>query len=71
MLRKSEPNAPRGFKAPWVPFVPIMGIIVCVAQMASLPLGTWMRLLSWMAIGFVIYFTYGKKHSKVRKRADS
>jgi basic amino acid/polyamine antiporter, APA family len=69
MLRKSEPNAPRAFRTPWVPFVPIMGIVVCFAQMVSLPFGTWMRLLVWMAIGFVIYFTYGRKHSKVRNRA--
>jgi basic amino acid/polyamine antiporter, APA family len=67
ILRKTEPNAPRAFRTPWVPFVPIMGIIVCAAQMASLPFGTWMRLIGWMAIGFVIYFTYGVKHSKVRK----
>lgn len=67
LLRKSEPNAPRAFKTPWVPFVPIMGIVVCFAQMASLPLGTWLRLIAWMAIGFIIYFTYGRKHSKVRK----
>jgi APA family basic amino acid/polyamine antiporter len=66
MLRKSEPNAPRAFRTPWVPFVPIMGILVCAAQMAALPFGTWMRLLGWMATGFLIYFFYGKKHSKVR-----
>jgi len=71
LLRKSEPNAPRAFKTPWVPFIPIMGIIVCFAQMASLPLGTWMRLIIWMAIGFIIYFTYGRKHSKVRKNSYS
>ena len=67
ILRKSEPNAPRAFRTPWVPFVPIMGILVCAAQMASLPFGTWMRLLGWMAVGFLIYFFYGRKHSKVRK----
>jgi basic amino acid/polyamine antiporter, APA family len=67
LLRKSEPNLHRAFRTPWVPFIPIMGIIVCFIQMASLPLGTWIRLLGWMAIGFIIYFTYGRKHSKVRK----
>lgn len=71
LLRKSEPDAPRSFKTPWVPFVPIMGILVCLAEMAALPFDTWMRLLGWMAIGFVIYFTYSKKHSKVRKNAGS
>ncbi|MDD3078340.1 MAG: amino acid permease [Paludibacter sp.] len=67
ILRKSEPNAPRAFKTPWVPFVPIMGATICFVEMASLPRDTWIRLLVWMAIGFVIYFTYGIKHSKVRK----
>jgi basic amino acid/polyamine antiporter, APA family len=67
ILRKAEPDAPRSFKTPWVPFVPILGIIVCLAEMAALPFDTWMRLLVWMAVGFVIYFAYGRKHSKVRK----
>lgn len=67
ILRRSAPDAPRSFKTPWVPFVPIMGVLVCSVEMASLPLGTWIRLVSWMAIGFVIYFTYSRKHSKVRK----
>jgi basic amino acid/polyamine antiporter, APA family len=66
LLRKSEPDAVRGFKTPWVPFVPILGAFVCLAQMASLPLDTWIRLIGWMAIGFVIYFTYGRKHSHAR-----
>ncbi|MDP4237894.1 MAG: amino acid permease [Bacteroidota bacterium] len=67
LLRKSEPNAVRGFRTPWVPFVPILGALVCFAQMASLPRDTWIRLFGWMAIGFVIYFTYGIKHSHARQ----
>jgi APA family basic amino acid/polyamine antiporter len=66
LLRKSEPHAVRGFKTPWVPFVPILGALVCFAQMAALPLDTWIRLIGWMLIGFVIYFTYGRKHSHAR-----
>jgi len=66
ILRKTEPDAPRAFRTPWVPVIPILGMIVCMAQMAALPLGTWIRLLVWMAIGFCIYFAYGRKHSKVR-----
>jgi len=69
LLRKSEPDAVRGFKTPWVPFVPILGALVCFAQMASLPGDTWIRLIVWMLIGFVIYFTYGRKHSHARKNA--
>lgn len=68
VLRRREPDAPRSFRTPWVPFVPIMGIIVCFVEMASLPMDTWIRLLGWMLIGFVIYFTYGRRHSKVQAR---
>jgi len=71
LLRKAEPTAVRGFKTPWVPFVPILGALVCLAQMAALPLDTWIRLIGWMAIGFVIYFTYGRKHSHARLNRKS
>jgi APA family basic amino acid/polyamine antiporter len=72
ILRKAEPDAIRGFKTPWVPFVPILGAVVCFAQMASLPMDTWIRLIAWMVIGFVIYFTYGRKHSHARlKRKEN
>ena len=67
ILRKSEPNVIRGFRTPWVPLVPIAGALICFAQMASLPFDTWVRLGIWMLIGFVIYFTYGIKHSHARK----
>lgn len=67
ILRKKEPDAPRSFKTPWVPLIPILGAVVCLAQMLSLPLDTWIRLVLWMIIGFTIYFTYGRKHSHARK----
>jgi APA family basic amino acid/polyamine antiporter len=66
-LRVKEPNRPRPFKTPLVPLVPILGILVCLGMMAGLPAETWYRLLGWMAIGIVIYFTYGKKHSVIHK----
>ncbi len=66
VLRRSKPDIDRPFKTPWVPLVPILGAGICFIQMASLPLDTWLRLIIWMAIGFVIYFTYGVKHSKIR-----
>jgi len=68
IMRKTEPDAPRSFRTPWVPFVPILGALICFAQMASLPGDTWLRLILWMVIGFVIYFTYGIKHSHARQR---
>ena len=66
VMRKSDPNTPRPFRAPWVPFVPIAGIVICMAMMVSLPGDTWIRLAVWMAIGLVIYFFYSKKHSLIR-----
>jgi len=68
ILRKQQPNIHRPFKTPWVPVVPILGILVCFAMMTFLPSDTWLRLIIWLAIGLVIYFTYGKKNSVIRKR---
>jgi len=68
VLRKVQPETSRPFKTPWVPFVPIAGMVICVAQMFALPTSTWERLIIWMAIGFAIYFLYGIKHSKLRKK---
>jgi len=67
ILRKSDPNTPRPFRTPWVPFVPILGAIVCLLMMLGLGEFNWLRLIIWMAIGFVVYFTYSKKHSLIRK----
>lgn len=67
VLRKTEPNLERPFKTPFVPLIPILGILVCVLMMASLPVESWERLAVWMIIGVVIYFVYSKKHSKIRK----
>jgi APA family basic amino acid/polyamine antiporter len=66
VLRKKEPDAPRAFRTPWVPFVPMLGALICLAQMVALPKDTWIRLIGWMLIGFVIYFSYGRKHSRIR-----
>ncbi|MHB9141812.1 MAG: amino acid permease [Paludibacter sp.] len=71
VLRKTKPDVPRPFRTPWVPVVPILGAFVCFYLMASLPLDTWIRLFVWMAIGFVIYFSYGIKHSHARKRKNN
>lgn len=66
VMRKSDPDTKRPFRTPWVPFVPIAGIVICMAMMVSLPGDTWIRLAVWMAIGLIIYFTYSKKHSLIR-----
>jgi APA family basic amino acid/polyamine antiporter len=65
VMRKKMPDAPRAFKTPWVPFVPIAGIVICLALMYSLPNESWARLVIWMALGIFIYFVYGKKNSKL------
>jgi APA family basic amino acid/polyamine antiporter len=65
VLRKKQPDIHRPFRTPWVPFVPIAGALICIAQMIALPFDTWMRLIIWMLIGFVIYGFYGIKHSKL------
>ncbi len=62
-LRVKEPERERPFRTPWVPVVPIMGILVCGFMMYFLPIDTWLRLLVWMAIGLLIYFFYGRHHS--------
>jgi APA family basic amino acid/polyamine antiporter len=71
VLRKSNPTAARPFKTPFVPLVPILGIIVCVLMMLSLPLVSWECLGIWMLIGVTVYFMYGKKHSVLRKEIES
>jgi APA family basic amino acid/polyamine antiporter len=67
ILRKTRPDLDRPFRTPWVPFVPIMSILCCVGLMLTLPSDTWIRLLVWLIIGFVIYFGYGKSHSVLQR----
>ncbi|MEO8199924.1 MAG: amino acid permease [Gemmatimonadota bacterium] len=68
VLRRVQPELPRPFRTPMVPLVPILGILMCGWLMFSLPKDTWLRLIIWMAIGLVIYFTYGIRHSKLAGR---
>jgi APA family basic amino acid/polyamine antiporter len=67
VLRRKRPDLDRPFRTPWVPFVPIMGVLTCFALMLTLPADTWLRLLVWLLIGFTIYFTYGRRHSVLRQ----
>ena len=69
-LRSRRPDLHRPFKTPWVPVVPILGIIVSLGLMASLPAATWFRLIIWLIIGMVIYYTYGRHHSRVQQLQD-
>jgi APA family basic amino acid/polyamine antiporter len=63
IMRKTHPEAERPFRAPFVPLVPILGIIICMVLMFSLPEENWFRLFGWLLIGLFIYFFYGRKHS--------
>lgn len=67
ILRKVKPDVHRPFKTPLVPWLPLLGAAICLMQMMSLPWETWERLLIWMAIGLVIYFSYSVKRSKLAK----
>lgn len=67
VLRRTQPNLPRSFRTPWVPLVPVLGIVICIAAMFSLPSITWVNLAIWMALGFAVYFGYSRKHSKLNR----
>jgi APA family basic amino acid/polyamine antiporter len=69
VLRKQQPHAPRVFRVPFVPVVPLLGILSCGVMMISLPLDTWIRLAVWLAIGLVVYWLYGRTHSRVKNEA--
>jgi APA family basic amino acid/polyamine antiporter len=66
MLRRTDPDQPRPFRTPWVPLVPILGVLFNGYMMIRLGAINWIRLVLWLAIGLVVYFTYGQKHSKVQ-----
>jgi len=65
VLRKTEPDMKREFKTPFVPIVPILGIIVCLAMIYGLGWTNWLRLVGWLLLGFIVYFGYSKKRSKL------
>jgi APA family basic amino acid/polyamine antiporter len=67
IMRSTEPDAPRPFRCPLVPLVPILGIGFCLLLMLSLPAENWYRLFGWMALGLIIYFAYGRQHSILGK----
>jgi APA family basic amino acid/polyamine antiporter len=68
IMRRTNPEAERPFRCPFVPLVPILGILACLLLMFSLPAANWWRLLAWLAIGLCIYFFYGRHHSLLGKQ---
>ncbi|MFL5793220.1 MAG: amino acid permease [Actinomycetota bacterium] len=67
VLRRTQPDLPRAFRTPAVPLVPILAVIACVFLMLNLGSLTWWRFAVWMAIGLVVYFTYGYRHSRLAR----
>jgi basic amino acid/polyamine antiporter, APA family len=65
ILRRIAPDIPRPFRTPAVPLVPVLGAIICLAQMVGLPVATWERLAIWLVAGLVLYFTYSYRTSRV------
>lgn len=70
VLRRTRPDLDRPFSTPWVPLIPILGILSCLGLMATLPADTWLRLIVWLLIGFVIYFSYGRRHSRLATEGE-
>jgi len=67
ILRRTRPDLERGFRVPLVPLVPILAVLACAWLMLNLSVETWLRFLIWMIVGFALYFTYGVRHSLLRK----
>jgi APA family basic amino acid/polyamine antiporter len=68
VLRWKRPDLPRPFRAPWMPLTPILSIVISLGLMAAVPWQTKMRLIIWLIVGLAIYFSYGRRHSKVSNR---
>jgi APA family basic amino acid/polyamine antiporter len=67
ILRKRDPERRRAFRTPFVPLVPVLGILSCGYLMLGLPWITWVRFGLWLLVGLVIYFAYGMKRSGLRR----
>jgi len=70
ILRKTHPEIRRPFKVPVVWLFPALGAFFCLVQMLSLPAATWIRLILWTLIGFIIYFIYGIRHSRLNNKSE-
>ncbi len=70
VLRHKRPDLPRPFKVPWSPFLPLLAAAIAFYLMLTLPTETWIRFLVWMAVGVVVYFAYGYRHSRLAGNAN-
>jgi APA family basic amino acid/polyamine antiporter len=71
VLRHTRPDLPRAFRTPWVPWVPILSVLATLWLMLNLPAETWLRFAIWMVIGVVVYFLYGRGHSRLGRHEET
>ena len=64
-LRRARPDAERWFKTPFVPFTPLIGIGFSLWLLSKLPVVAWERFVVWLALGLIVYFLYGRRHSRL------
>jgi len=67
ILRRRKPDLPRAFRTPWVPLVPVVGIVFSIWLLTELAAVTWLVFLAWVALGLLIYFGYGMRHSRLAR----
>ena len=70
ILRRTNPDRPRPFRTPFVPWVPLLAVVMCSYLMIQLPWVTWVRFFVWLAIGLAVYFLYGVRHSVLRSSTN-
>ena len=68
VLRVRHPERPRPFKVPGYPVVPVLSVLACLGLMFGLEISNWLRLVIWLAIGLVVYFSFGYRNSVLRKK---
>lgn len=68
VLRRTQPDRPRGFRVPGAPWLPILSIVFCLVLMLALPLETWLRFFAWLAVGLAIYFPFSRRHSLLARK---
>lgn len=71
VLRRTRPDMPRSYRVPWVPVLPVLGVLFAVYLMTDLPLETWIRFGAWLVLGLLIYFLYGRRHSRLNDEAPT
>jgi APA family basic amino acid/polyamine antiporter len=71
VLRRTRPDLPRKFRVPGSPVVPVLSALACLYLMANLSVETWLRFLAWMALGLVVYFSYGRRNSRLEREQQA